>query len=68
MACVKSVKAGSVADLHGSLQPGMLLGFIDGADATGLDYFDLIRLIRETRPVKLVRPRSQCTLTTCLRV
>ena len=53
MACVKSVKSGSVADKDGALQPGMLLGFIDGADATGLDYFDLIRLIRETRPVTL---------------
>ena len=58
MACVKSVKSGSVADKDGGLQPGMLLGFIDGADATGLDYFDLIRLIRETRPVTLVRPFS----------
>lgn len=52
-ACVKAVKSGSVAEQDGTIQRGMLLAHVCGSDATGMEYFDLIRLIRESRPVTL---------------
>jgi hypothetical protein len=53
VACVKSVKPDSVAEASGTVQSGMLLGYIQNAWVKDQDYFTQIKQIRECRPVKL---------------
>jgi hypothetical protein len=61
MAAIKAVKPGSVADRDGHIEPGMLLATIGTTDMAGADYFDIIRLIRERRPLELglLRPTNR---------
>ena len=53
VACIKALKPGSAAEQARTLRNGMLLGYVNGRWVKGVDYFDQIKLVRETRPVVL---------------
>ena len=50
-ACIKSVKPSSVAAGRPALQPGLILGYVNGEYVKGQDYCELMRCLRP-------RPRS----------